>query len=270
MLFNSYGNKNLIILCAGDNPAHVFWDDHSKPNYDLFVIYYGNNPTIFKRKFNNFTEFFNKKGYKFNLIKEIYNENQKLFKKYKNIFMPDDDLVFKNKDINLFFETFNKHNLFLAQPSVIGYYSHTITLHRFELILRYTNFVEIMMPCFSHESFLKCVNSFDLTPSGWGLDYLWPKILGYPKDKIAIVDQVFGIHPRVVGNSDLYEKNKNVHQEFDKFMAKNNLSKFNQETFNIVKNNNFNKQINEENYYPYSETFKNLFEKIKDKKSILF
>ena len=269
MLFNSYGNKNLIILCAGDSPAHFIWSDYSKPNYDLFIIYYGNNPNIFKKKYNNFNYFFHKKGYKFNLIKEIYNENKKLFKKYKNIFIPDDDLVFKNNDINIFFDAFNKYNLALAQPSLIGYFSHTITLHRFELILRYTNFVEIMMPCFSHEAFLKCLNSFDKTSSGWGLDFLWPKILNYPKNKIAIIDQIFAIHPKVVGNSELYEKNKNVQQEFDKFIAENNL-KLDQETYNIIKNNNFNKQSHPENYYPYSESFKIIFDKIKNKKNILF
>ena len=184
--------------------------------------------------------------------------------------MPDDDLFFKNRDINLFFELFNKHNLILAQPSLIGYYSHTITLHRFEFVLRYTNFVEIMMPCLSQESFMKCIDYFDQTPSGWGLDYLWPKILGYPKNKIAIIDEIFAIHPRKIGTSDLYEKNKNVHQEFDKFMSLHNLSKFNQETFNYIVKNNFNKGSSEENYYPYSESFKNLFDQIKNKKNILF
>jgi len=269
MLFNDCGNKNLIILCAGDNPAHIFWDDEYNKNYELLIIYYGNDYNKFRKKYNKFDYFCNLKGYKFNIIKEYYENNKKFFKKYKNIFIPDDDIVFKNKDINLFFELFSKNNLLLAQPSLIGYYSHTITLHRFEFILRYTNFVEIMMPCFSQESFNKCINSFDQTPSGWGLDYLWPKLLNYPKNKIAIIDEVFGIHPRIVGNSDLYKKNKNVHQEFDKFMAKNNLIKFNHETYNAIQKQNFNKGSNQENYYPYSESFKILFELMKNKKKLI-
>ena len=268
MFFNNSGNQNLIILCAGDNPAHNFGCDNFERNYDLLVIYYGNNVSSFKKKYNNINYFYNKQGYKFKLVKEYYYENEKIFKKYKNIFIPDDDLVFKTKDINLFFDIFNKNNLLLSQPSLIGYFSHAITLHKFEFILRYTNFIEIMMPCFSNDAFKNCVNSFDETTSGWGLDYLWPKLLGYPKNKIAIIDEVFGIHPRKVGSSELYARNKNINQEYDDFIIKNNLIKFNQEVYGSIKKDNFDKFNLEENYYPYSESFKNIFKKIKEEKII--
>lgn len=267
MIFNS-GNKNLIILCTGDNPAHVFGCSNLKKNYDILVIYYGNNVSCFKKKYNNIDYFYNKKGYKFNLIKDYYYENEKIFNKYKNIFIPDDDLIFKEKDINLFFDIFNQNNLLLAQPSLIGYFSHTITLHRFEFILRYTNFVEIMMPCFSNIAFKICVKFFDKTTSGWGLDYLWPKILGYPTNKIAIIDEVFGIHPRKVGSSKIYTNNKNLNQEYDEFMTINNLTKSNQEVYSSIKKNNFDKYSLEENYYPYSESFKIILEKIREEKIV--
>ena len=31
--------------------------------------------------------------------------------------------------------------------------------------------------------------------AGWGLDFVWPFLLRYPRDKIAVVDQVCMFHP---------------------------------------------------------------------------
>jgi hypothetical protein len=41
--------------------------------------------------------------------------------------------------------------------------------------------------------------SFTITESGWGLDLLWPRLLGYPKDKIAVIDKIVIEHTREVG-----------------------------------------------------------------------
>ena len=258
MLFNNYGDKNLVILCAGDNPAHLFFEDINERNYELLVIYYGDNEEQFKNKFKTFDHFSSIKGYKFNIIKKYYNENIKFFKEYKNIFIPDDDIYLKTKYINNLFEIFNKYKLILAQPSLIGYYSHTITLHRFEYFLRYTNFVEIMMPCFSSDSFAKCISTFDSSIIGHGLDYLWPKILGYPDKKIAIIDEIVAMHSRKVGSGNLYKDHEN--DSFFRFMEKNCLSQNKNILSSIPKEEN---QGFDEQYYPHSEIFKFLIEKYK-------
>lgn len=260
MIFNNYGDKNLVILCAGDNPAHGFLQDTSFRKFDLLIFYYGSNPNEFKNKYNNFNFFHEKKGYKFHLIKDFYQENPKFFKKYKNIFIPDDDIIIKNEEINNLFNIFNNHKLILAQPSLIGYYSHKITLHRFEFNLRFTNFVEIMMPCFSSDTFAKCVHTFDQSPIGHGLDYLWPKILDYPSNKIAIIDEIIALHPKKVGESNLY---KNNNPEFlSDFMYKNGLDSGKQNVLGKIDNNNFEKSTFDEKFYPYCKTFKNIFENI--------
>ncbi len=31
--------------------------------------------------------------------------------------------------------------------------------------------------------------------AGWGLDFVWPFLLRYPRDRIAVVDQVCMFHP---------------------------------------------------------------------------
>jgi len=258
MLFNNYGDKNLVILCAGDNPAHLFFEDASERKYELLVLYYGDNEEKFKNKFKTFDYFGSIKGYKFHIIKKYYNENIKFFKNYKNILMPDDDIYLKTKNINDFFEIFKKHQLILAQPSLIGYYSHAITLHRFEYFLRYTNFVEIMMPCFSSDSFSKCIGTFDISPIGHGLDFLWPKILGYPDKKIAIIDEIVAIHSRKVGSGNLYKDHES--DSFFRFMEKNCLNESKNVLGSISRESN---QNFDEQYYPHSEIFKFLIENYK-------
>jgi hypothetical protein len=82
-----------------------------------------------------------------------------------------------------------------------GYVSHNITLPVINNILRYTNFVEVLAPLFSLEALLKVYQTFDLNYSGWGYDYLWPYLLGYPQDKIAIIDNIIMTHTRPVGSN---------------------------------------------------------------------
>lgn len=260
MLHSNHSCKNLVILCSGDSPEILFFEDADKRNYELLVIYYGDDPVKFKNKFKTFDNFQVIKGLKFNIIKKYYDNNNKFFKKYKSILMPDDDILLRTKDINYFFEIFNKYKLSLAQPSLIGYFSHLITLHKFENILRYTNFVEIMMPCFSFESFAKCIGTFDMSLNGHGLDFLWPKILNYPNEKIAIIDEIIAIHSRKVGSNNTY--NDNTDYNFFDFMEKNNLNKI-QDVIGYVLKEKYDKEIFDENYYPYSETFKLLIENYK-------
>jgi len=97
----------------------------------------------------------------------------------------------------------------LAQPSLLPInYSHEITINQEKNILRYTSFVEIMMPCFSRTALGKCIETFTENQSGWGLDLLWYKILGYPKNKIAIIDDVVAYHSKKsdIKNGDFYKK----------------------------------------------------------------
>jgi hypothetical protein len=65
--------------------------------------------------------------------------------------------------------------------------------------MRFTNFVEIMCPCFSRHALELCRPYFRENRSGWGLDFLFPKLLGFPNRSIGIVDAATIIHTRPVG-----------------------------------------------------------------------
>lgn len=89
----------------------------------------------------------------------------------------------------------------LAQPALGpgSYVAHDITLQRPHLRLRFTTFVEIMAPCFSRLALKLCRPYLGATVSSWGPNHLFPKLLGYPKRAIAVVDATPVIHTRPAG-----------------------------------------------------------------------
>jgi hypothetical protein len=89
----------------------------------------------------------------------------------------------------------------LCQPAANGFTSHEITRKVPDSLLRYTSFVEIMAPMFRTDVLLKVYETFDLNKSGWGYDFLWPFLLRYPKDKIAIIDKIEITHTNPVGGN---------------------------------------------------------------------
>lgn len=64
--------------------------------------------------------------------------------------------------------------------------------------LRYVNMVEIMAPIFEMELFDRMVRPtlFDAY-FGWALDWVWPALLSYPPDKVAVIDVACVYHPQV-------------------------------------------------------------------------
>ena len=99
------------------------------------------------------------------------------------------------------FEIAEQYDLYLAQPAMKGYVSHQITLPQPGNLLRYTNFVEVLAPLMNLETLMLCKDTFDENYSGWGYDFLWPYLLNYPKDKIAIIDSIIMTHTKPVGTN---------------------------------------------------------------------
>lgn len=232
-------SKNLIILCAGDNSLHNYW----YKDFDLLINYYGNIPYKYK---NNCKYYFNLKGTKFNIIGKLLQNNKEIFDKYDNFFIPDDDVYFKSEDIRKFFDIFVRYKLYLAQPSILGYWSVRQSLKVSGLLLRYTNWVEMMCPCFSKYALLKCKDSFLETESCWGAEFMWNSILGNPKNKIAIIDQINAIHTRPVMQGDNYKINKISGRQCAKDWENNKKKSYynNYECYGFVK---LNKEIEHPN-----------------------
>lgn len=201
--------KNLIVAVCGDESLHKVWMNGC-PNFDLFVVYYGD--LVDKYKYDG--KYYEKEnGTKFNILNKVIKKYENIFENYEAVLVPDDDLYATASDWNRFFQLFHQYRLELAQPSIFGWQSNRESGNHPDYILRYTNWVEIMSPCFSKSCLQKIKHTFGFNETDWGIDYIWIKLLGYPQNKIAIIDDVIALHTRPCFYGDTYWRNKN---NFDK------------------------------------------------------
>jgi hypothetical protein len=80
-----------------------------------------------------------------------------------------------------------------------------VTRQQTDCLLRFTFFVEVMAPAFRADALRLCLPVMqEDTRYGWGHDWVFPKLLGYPENKIAIVDACAVEHTRpVASNTDM-------------------------------------------------------------------
>lgn len=191
--------RYLVISAVGDQSLHKYW---SKSNsYDTCLIYYGNN-----QGYHNESKYYKEaKGPKYHLIKNVLEEISDLGQ-YHYIWMPDDDVYLDESSLLRLFEISTQFNLSISQPAIMGWYGPTVPLATAGTILRYTNWVEIMCPCMSRDALRVCLTTFNENRTGWSIDAVWNVLLNHPKNKIAIIDDVVGLHTRPVFGGDIYNE----------------------------------------------------------------
>jgi len=197
-------NRYLVVLRAHDHSCHKQWlKPKGSKNFDLLIDYYGDQPN---RYLHDADYYMQSKGLKYPGIYRILNRLGQRLWDYEAVWFPDDDIGTDAQNINEMFRLFSTYNLWLAQPALTqdSYYSHDITVERNGVLLRYTNFVEVMVPIFSPYALKKCMHTFPYMRSGWGMDFVWPKLLGDPKNKIAILDRCSVTHTRPVASGGWY------------------------------------------------------------------
>ena len=203
-LFKPVKNRNLIIAAVGDDSLHTYWIDNPKiQNFDLMLIYYGDTPGRYEKDALYYIE---KTGYKYHLIHDAVAEHEEEIKEYDAIWCPDDDLLADTSELNKMFDIFIAYNLNVAQPSLTkdSFHSLSITMNDPKNVLRYTNVVEVMAPIFNQSTFQIVRRTFKETFSGWGFDWVWPKLVGYKR--CGIIDAVRVKHTRPPRTGGLYKK----------------------------------------------------------------
>lgn len=217
-------NRLLVMARVSDKSLHKEWITPKKYlNFDLFLEYFGDGSNNFIDDCDFYSE---AKDTKWPRLYQVINEYKDEIFKYDAVWIPDDDISTNSKTIQKLFKTFMKYKLQLAQPALTkdSYYSHKLTLSQSKYCLRYTHFVEVMVPMFSKDGLEKCWESFKMSKSGWGLDSIWPKLLGYPHKQIAIIDKYPVKHTRRVGKGTLY---KNIgcspYEELDRICKEHGL-----------------------------------------------
>jgi hypothetical protein len=191
-------NKYLIISPLGNKSICQEWFQ-DPPNFDTVFLYYGDTPEITETYFKYTPHIYSAKGTKYTLIKSFIQDHIEFISQYTHIWLPDDDVSISTENINKLFQFAEEYKLNICQPSMDGYVSHEITKPVKDSLLRYTNFVEVLAPMFDLDSLLSIYETFDENYSSWGFDYLWAHLLNYPKDKLAIIDDIIMTHTKPVG-----------------------------------------------------------------------
>lgn len=202
--------RNLVVLRAGDRSLHAQWIADAPRDFDLFISYYGADPDRYRTDTPLWEA---RRGPKWPCIGELLDAHPNLLETYDAFWFPDDDLAVDTPTINRMFALFRGLGLALAQPALTpqSYHGHPMLLQRASHVLRYTAFVEVMAPLFDREALRACLPSFTRSRSGWGLDFVWPRLVGTARrDAIAILDATPVWHTRPLGG-ELYRN----HPEMD-------------------------------------------------------
>ena len=126
---------------------------------------------------------------------------RRVLEMYSYFGVPDDDLVMSTHVINAAFQVSADRGLSLSQPAVCRHlHSRAIWPNLVQergTFLRYVAHVEIQFPIYSRNLLRGLVIPAELAmaSSGWGLDHIWPFLMRYPRDKIAVIDAVCMLHP---------------------------------------------------------------------------
>lgn len=209
--------RNCVISAVGVNSLHRNWinEGHDR-SFDLHLIVYDNSFGQFCEE-ADFMSY--KRGFKLKLVYDYLQSHPEYLEHYEYFFIPDDDILTSQDDIEQLFSMMEKYNLKIAQPSLKdSYYTHPSTLRRPLSILRYVNFVEMMMPCFSRQGLEKVIDTFNANESGWGVEYHWPQLVGSEHRDMAVIDAVSMVHTQPVKRG----RTSNI-VELRRYLQKNGL-----------------------------------------------
>ena len=213
---NGSYKKNAVFVPVGKDSLHrqLLKGD---ADFDLHLLIYDGS----YNKFCNDSDFVAcDAGYKMDMIYRYLHRHPELFEKYEYFFLLDDDIVISTEDVNRLFSMMREYQLKIAQPSlVMSYYTYKHTAFHPFYILRYTNFVEMMMPCFSRDALKAVLPTFEQKIRWCGIEMHWPVLIGSNHNDMAIVDAVSARHTRPVQSwnslSQLQQEN---------YLKKHNLS----------------------------------------------
>jgi hypothetical protein len=187
----------LVIVRAGEKSLHREWLAGESRNWDLLVSWYGND--VYRQTSNETVV--NVKGGSGDGIFNTFKAMPGLIDRYDYFWLPDDDIAADCQTINRLFEIASEEELPLCQPalSLNSYFSWFHLLQSKSFRLRYTSFVEVMVPCLSRDRLLEVLPYYENNPSLFGLDMVWARLEKNNKFRAAIIDEIAVCHTRPVG-----------------------------------------------------------------------
>lgn len=208
---------NCIIISAGKDSLHRELFEGER-DFDVHLLVFDDS----YNKHCNDTDFIvAMSGYKMDMTYRYLQRHPEYLSHYEYFFLMDDDIRITTASVNRLFQLMREYSLRIAQPSlVLSYYTYEHTLHNPACKLRYTNFVEMMVPCFSCEALVKVLPTFEEKVRWRGIEFHWAKLIQSNKHDMAIVDDVVCVHTKPISSwsmdNDLLTKH---------YIKDNNLSR---------------------------------------------
>ena len=192
---------NLVVVRAGGGSLHPGWLDrpHETRSWDLIVSYFNEDAYRAHTPEPGVQAILIKGGKWDGLFKTLTQFPE--HRTYAHIWLPDDDIATKSSSINEMFSQAAAHDLAICQPALTpdSYFSHFLFLSCPGFALRYTNSIEIMIPCLSAGLLAQALPLFEETMSGFGLDYIWCRLPAAGQYKAGILDEIAMHHTRPIG-----------------------------------------------------------------------
>jgi hypothetical protein len=178
--------RHLVVVRAGARSCHRRWGyEQRERSWDLLVNVWDGTAEHGPHEYLSHAGTTKLAG-----VQEILAANPELLDAYETFFLIDDDIETTAEAIDRAFALFTEHALWVAQPALPAHSHANFVTHIVEsrFLLRYVDHVEVMMPMFARDALRQCVDTFALTQSSWGIDWLWWPRLGRPRNRFAILD----------------------------------------------------------------------------------
>lgn len=196
----SQPRKNLVVVRAGKNSLHPHWlKGAASRNWDLVVSLYDPDARF---PHPDDVLVVTRRGGKWDGLYALFSQSD-AWRRYDYVWLPDDDVAASSADIDAIFDAMRQYDLDVAQPSLTrdSYFSHFAFMSCPGFVLRYVNFIEIMVPCLKASLLQAVLEDFKGSMSGFGMDYIWCRLSEDARYKAAIIDRVAVRHTRPIGKA---------------------------------------------------------------------
>jgi hypothetical protein len=203
--------RNIVIAPCG-NKSFLFRDAWLKQadqkEFDVCLLFYHeqiNDPALYE----GVDHFFHLKGFKYKMLHDLLTiVKPEWLDQYDYFYFLDDDIDIDTLSINRLFLLSRAMGSWISQAALSrdSFCSWPMFRQDGNSWCRYVGQIEVMSPLFEKSALRQCLPSFIANRSSWGMDSVWPKILGYPEDKLVVFDSVIMRHTLPVGGGELYQK----------------------------------------------------------------
>lgn len=225
--------KNLIVVRAGDSSLHAtfFSGSQSPRSWDLHVSYFGSAEAPPAVDGEDFTWSADGGNSKFCGLFTCFEKTPSFFKDYEYIAIPDDDLICTKDDWNTAFALAREYRMVACQLSLNtrSFFSHSITLQRKGLRLRWVTMVEPIAPVIRADILQSLMPIFALPNNMWAIDDALSDLVTDNRNSLAILDAASVVHTREVMSSSMYsslwEDGKTPVQVQTEFMQRHGITR---------------------------------------------